>query len=379
MKVGVDGRSLEGAERGIARYTLGMVGALAEAEPAVELRVLLPRGAALPPALDELVNVWAVPHLAPSRLLHGTAAIVRRPRLERLVGGVDVVWLPAPVPVAVGTGIPLVLTVHDLGFAERLHDLTRYERAWHQLARIGALSRRATRVAADTDDTARRVRERYRLAADRVVVVGAGPGDAGPAVSPDGVAGVRARCGLPERYFLFVGAFEPRKALDRLLAAHALARAHGLDAALVLAGDGRLRARLGGDGVHVLGHVDRTTKAALYAGALAVVLPSWIEGYGYPPLEGYAHGTPAIVSDLPALRETAAAGARYVPPGDEHALAAAMRELAADAALRRELAGHGAAALAARSWAECGRRMAAVLAAAAAREPSPPPALRAVA
>ena len=46
------------------------------------------------------------------------------------------------------------------------------------------------------------------------------------------------------------------------------------------------------------------------------MLPSWCEGYGYPPLEGFAHGTPAIVSDLPALRETAGAGALYVPPGD---------------------------------------------------------------
>ena len=81
----------------------------------------------------------------------------------------------------------------------------------------------------------------------------------------------------------------------------------------------------------------RADKAALYAGALAVVLPSWIEGYGYPPLEGFAHGTPAIVSDLPALRETAGGGARYVPAGDVDGLAAALRELAGDEELRRRL------------------------------------------
>jgi glycosyltransferase involved in cell wall biosynthesis len=117
--------------------------------------------------------------------------------------------------------------------------------------------------------------------------------------------------------------------------------------------------------VHLVGRVDRGDKAALYAGAVAVVLPSWCEGYGYPPLEGYAHGTPAIVSDLPALRETAGAGALYVPPGDVAALAAAMRELAADAALRRRLAAGGAAALHKRTWEASGRALRAALEAAA--------------
>ena len=91
-----------------------------------------------------------------------------------------------------------------------------------------------------------------------------------------------------------------------------------------MVGDGRLADRLRGPGVHLLGRVDRVEKAALYAGALAVVLPSWCEGYGYTPLEGFAHGTPAVVSDLPALRETAGAGALYVPPGDVEALRAAL-------------------------------------------------------
>ena len=91
------------------------------------------------------------------------------------------------------------------------------------------------------------------------------------------------------------------------------------------------------------------------------MLPSWCEGYGYPPLEGYAHGTPAIVSDLAALRETAAGGALYVPPGDSAALAAAMRELAGDDERRRALAQVGAAALRERTWAAAGAALRAQL------------------
>jgi glycosyltransferase involved in cell wall biosynthesis len=67
------------------------------------------------------------------------------------------------------------------------------------------------------------------------------------------------------------------------------------------------------------------------------------------------------VSDLPTLRESAGAGARYVPPGDVAALAAALRELAGDEALRARLAAEGAAALAARSWKAAGAALHAAL------------------
>jgi glycosyltransferase involved in cell wall biosynthesis len=318
MRVGVDGRSLGGGGRGVAQYLTGMLGPLD-----ADVRVLAPPGATAP------AGVEVVAIRAPSRVVHGAAAVCGRPRLDRMLGPVDVVWLPAPAPVAVG-GTPYVLTLHDLSFLERPGDYTRYERAWHRVARIGRLARRAARVVAVSEATA--AAARWRLGVE-CAVVPAGPGDAGP-------LDVRPHlC----RYFLYVGALEPRKGIEHLVAAH-----DGLDEQLVVAGEGRVR--VSGRGVELLGRVSREQKAALYAGALAVVLPSWCEGYGYTPLEGYAHGTPAIVSDLPALRETAGDGALYVPPGDVTALRAAMAALAGDDALRRRLAAGGAAALAGRSW-----------------------------
>ena len=344
MRIGVDGRSLTGAGRGVERYAAGMLGALGR------VRVLLPRGAALP----EGVTAEAVRHPLPSRVLHGAGALAGRPRIDRLLGGVGVVWLPAPAPVAVGAGTPLVVTIHDLSFLERPRDYTVYERAWHRIAGVDRLVRRAARVVTDTEATARLVRRQFDAAS--VEVVPAGPGDPGPPAGAAEIAAVRSRHGLPERYFLFVGALEPRKAVDVLATAHARA---AVGAGLVLAGEGRLVPR--GAGVRAVGRVSRTDKAALYAGALAVVLPSWVEGYGYPPLEGYAHGAPAIVSDLPALRETAGDGARYVPPGDVDGLAAALQELAGDEALRRRLAARGRAALEGRTWEASARRLRTVL------------------
>ena len=87
--------------------------------------------------------------------------------------------------------------------------------------------------------------------------------------------------------------------------------------------------------------VDDAELAALYAGALAVVAPSYLEGFGLPPLEAAAHGTPAVVSDLPCFAETLGDAALRVPAGDAGALADALLRIAGDDALRARL---GAAA-----------------------------------
>jgi glycosyltransferase involved in cell wall biosynthesis len=148
-------------------------------------------------------------------------------------------------------------------------------------------------------------------------------------VSP-GVTGLggeeRAPAAEPRRnpYLLFVGPREPRKAPDVLDAAYSRARARGLDAGLVVVGTGAAR-------------VDDRQLASLYAGALAVVQPSFLEGFGLPPLEAAAHGTPAVVSALDCFAETLGDAAMRVPPGDADALAEAMLRIAGDDALRARL------------------------------------------
>ena len=92
---------------------------------------------------------------------------------------------------------------------------------------------------------------------------------------------------------------------------------------------------------HGLRRVDDAELAALYAGALAVVTPSHLEGFGLPPLEAAAHGTPAVVSDLPCFAETLGDAALRVPAGDAGALADALLRIGRDEDLRARL---GAAA-----------------------------------
>src|SRR3954451_16198782 len=145
MRVGVDARHLT-AGRGGARYTRALLRALAAAHPEDDWLPFVPRRKPLPVAPAGLALVR---HRLPGRALFGAAAVARRPRLDRLLGGVDVVWAPAPAPLAVSARVPLVLTVHDRSFEVRPGDFTPYERLWHRLARPEALAARAAAVVRD--------------------------------------------------------------------------------------------------------------------------------------------------------------------------------------------------------------------------------------
>src|SRR5581483_10082264 len=228
MRVGIDGRSLvQPSRRGVARYTHTLLSELARAFPQDDWLVLVPAGGQTP----GIPGVEFVRSPLPGRILYGAAAIAGTPRLDRLLGGVDVFWAPAPAPLALGEGTPLVLTVHDLAWEARPQDFTAYERLWHRIARPRALGERAARIVAVSEATRAELLSRWGVDADRVVTVL----EAIPPAPP--VPHTRARS---QPYFLSVGALEPRKAPDVLLSAYGKARNQGITAELLIAGEGRL-------------------------------------------------------------------------------------------------------------------------------------------
>jgi glycosyltransferase involved in cell wall biosynthesis len=145
----------------------------------------------------------------------------------------------------------------------------------------------------------------------------------------------RRKLGLPERYLVTVATLEPRKGLDVLLDA----LAQGPDLPLAVAGppgwgdiDVASEARSRGlqDRVIALGQLRDEDLAAVVGGATALVQPSREEGFGLPVLEAMSLGTPAVISDAPALVEVAGGAAIVTPVGDPAALSLALQALIAD-------------------------------------------------
>jgi glycosyltransferase involved in cell wall biosynthesis len=181
----------------------------------------------------------------------------------------------------------------------------------------------------------------------------------------------------PRPSFLYVGRLRRYKAVETAIAALAMVRgAAAPDAELWIAGAGVDRGRLeriaaAGAGVTFLGRVSEERKLELYRQAWAVVFPSPKEGWGITNLEAAGCATPAVASDSPGLRESVRHGETglLVRHGDVRAMAAALGELARDAALRERL-GRGARAFAeSLSWERAARETEAQLEAAVAAGP----------
>lgn len=176
-----------------------------------------------------------------------------------------------------------------------------------------------------------------------------------PPMSEREVHSVLSRLEISRPYFLFVGAINPRKNLARIV--HALAEVRrDAEVSLVVAGpkfwgaDQTYHQVQASAGVTLTGYLPEHELHALFYGAAGLVWPSLYEGFGLPPLEAMAHGTPVITSTVSSLPEVVGDAAILVDPGDTQAIAGAMKRLLADRALARTLAQRGLARARTFSW-----------------------------
>jgi glycosyltransferase involved in cell wall biosynthesis len=258
----------------------------------------------------------------------------------------DLVFVPSHV-LPLFLDVPGVVTIHDVGHR---HVPSAYRpTAWLYLEWMTrSMARRAARLIAVSQTTADDLHRFYRVPAERIAVIHSGVDETFRPPTAMEMARVRARYGLPPTYFLYLGRAHPRKNLPVLLAAYQAARRQGLTAGLVLAGPGHRASAA--DGVRVLGYVPREDLPALYAGGLALALPSLFEGFGFEVLEAMRCGTAVLASTAGALPEIAGDAGLLADPGQVPAWTQALTRLATDARLRQQLIDRGAAWSAGFSW-----------------------------
>jgi len=211
--------------------------------------------------------------------------------------------------------MPMVVTVHDL---IPLKHRGEYLRSGVRLKMRYLAVQRAVRVIVPTTVVADDVMRVLGIPAERIEVIGEAADHSFRRRAPDEVATVRQRYHLPDRYLLWVGSLqspEPRKRVA------ALARA-GRSLPLVLVGPTGPWARELPD-VTLTHRVPDDDLAAIYTGAHALVFPSEDEGFGLPPVEALACGTPVVACDVPAVREVLDGRIELCELGDMAALMAA--------------------------------------------------------
>ena len=323
-------------------FALGVTEGLLEVDPDLSLILFCSRER--PPALrvkaedERRVGAWLSPlrHEVPQKLQWLAGAETE--------AGVDAMLYPywPPPPWRRAGAPPAVTMVHDLAFRVRPDEVP-----WQQRLYLGSLmppaARHAAAVLCPSEATRRDLVDAYPAPglARRVTVIPEGPGIDGRV--PD----APLPPGVTTPFLLFVGTIEPRKNLPRLLRAIRRLRRSRPVPPLVVAGRagwayGTALDELRADpGVHLLGHVDDATLAALYRSATALCLPSVYEGFGLTLLEAMVAGLPALVGEGGSLPELAGDAAVKVDPTDVGAIAQGLARLLDDKELRDRLIARG--------------------------------------
>lgn len=206
----------------------------------------------------------------------------------------------------------------------------------------------------------------FKLPARKVRVVPLAAGECFLPLPSQEVIPVLRRHRLPVRgYILFAGNIEPRKNLARLVEAYNILRKETrLTPLLVLVGGGgwknqpihrAIRASPFATDIKLLGYVSDEEISALMNGAALFSYPSIYEGFGIPPLEAMACGTPVVASNASSLSEVVGDAALLVDPSDVTGLAAAMVRILQDQTLREDLRERGFKQARQFSWEETAR------------------------
>ncbi len=283
-------------------------------------------------------------------------ALLRRLRPEVLLMPTHEVLLCPPVP--------QVVIIHDIipFIFQKDH---RFLGKYFRFVLPYALKTSAIRIITDSESTRNDLLRYYGIRGSRVVTVHAGPG------LNLGFNDLDQE--IPEYFVLYVGRIAPYKNLSGLLDALSVLR-DSFPLHLVIAGAGspdnqrfipelleRAR-RLGlSERISFMSYVPDSQMGTLYKRASLLVLPSFYEGFGFPPLEAMRCGTPVAVSRIPALVETVGTAGLFFDPADPNDIARAIRMVLTDSSLRENLIREGFRRSSDFSWKKTAERIYGVL------------------
>ncbi|MDP3970265.1 MAG: glycosyltransferase family 1 protein [bacterium] len=354
MRIGVDARSLtEIYPSGISVYAYYIIKAMAHVSPDDDF-ILFVSGRSIKNApflrqLDKINNIQ-VRHLPlPNKIFHGLSLLNLSVKIDRYLGGVDVMFAPNIHLMPLSRDVPLVLTVHDLGFIYYRHFLSRRRKLWHQLVRPQKLINRATSIVAVSEQTRTDLIKSCCVEPEKISTVYSGIPDAEEESK---------LADIPERYVLALSTVEPRKNITALMVAYDsyLARYPESNLKLVIAGSGGWNSKkLIADikqhpSMHYLGYVTEQEKTYLLNNASIFFYGSIYEGFGFPPLEALRAGVPVIAGLSGSLPEILKTSAYFIDPYSVEELSQAIYNLDTDISLREGFKKEGIEVIEQLSW-----------------------------
>jgi len=408
MTIGVDLRVLNrGTRTGVEEYTINLLSRLLRLDRNIQFKLFYNGYKKVRFDYDwgSLPNVKLYEFKIPNRLLFASSKYFKMPKIDRLLGGVDIFFAPHFLNSPVSKKCKKVITFHDLCF-EYLPDISSWRRKiWQKwLMDIPGEAAKADKIISVSESTRQDLIDLYAVRPEKITVIYSGIGEefkilgnvavnhlpaAARCLTDNTTRGIAAsslngfdsrRCeeairkkySLPKRFILYLGTIEPRKNIIGLIKAFELLKEKGENENLylVIAGtkgwlykDIFKTAQNSKYASQIIftGVIAPSDKVCLYNLASLFVYPSFFEGFGFPPLEAMACGVPVITSFSTSLPEVVGDAALMVDPYNISEISWAMAEILNNSALAEHLIKKGLEQAKKFSWDKCAKETLALI------------------
>ncbi len=343
VHIGIDAHTIGARQAGNETYVKNLIPALAELDSENRYTLFFTQKQAADEWRSRFANFSVQLILAPTPIVRVPVALA----LELRRRPVDVLHVQFTAPPF--CRVPVVATIHDLSFEHLPETFTRRGRFQLRLT-VRSTAQLAARVATASDYSRQDLIRTYGLRPEKIAVTyyrvdsRYTPNPASDKETPE----ARRRFRIERDFVLAVGSLQPRKNLVRLIHAYARLRAEqeGFAHQLVIVGRplwlfrevfAAIERQPWARDIIVTGYVADEELPVLYRAAAVLVYPSLLEGFGLPPLEAMACGTPVVASSTSCFPEILGDAAVLVDPYDEVALARAILTSVSDERLRGQL------------------------------------------
>jgi glycosyltransferase involved in cell wall biosynthesis len=359
MKIGIDIRTLmDSRYSGVSEYTLNLVKEILKLDHVNRYRLFYNSAKDISGRMPEFnySNVKIVKKNIPNKFLnYFLFKYLNWPKVDKMLDA-DMFFMPHINFIALSGKSKNILTIHDLSFLRFPEYFSFRKNFWHKMINIKKLIHKFNTIITVSENTKNDVVELCGVNPENVKVIYSGVEGEYNELSSEAseLSSFKRKYDLPDKFIFFLGTVEPRKNIEGLISAYNKFRENRetrfrvpeTEFQLVIAGGkgwksdsiyNEWKKSKYKDDIKFLGYVNKKDKVYLYNLASLFVYPSFYEGFGFPPLEAMACGTPVITSFTSSLPEIVGDAGIMVDPYNITDIATAIEQVLSDSELRDNL------------------------------------------
>ncbi|MFH1509019.1 MAG: glycosyltransferase family 1 protein [bacterium] len=327
MKIGIDIRPLQEENiSGVGEYLFYLLKYLAKNETKNKY-VLLANSFHEPkiPKFIENSNKFELKkYRIPNKIFNLCQVIFKYPKLDKLLGGVDILFLPNITFTSVSSNCKLILTVHDLSYLQYKEYLSWKRKIWHKIVNPKSLIKRADKIIAVSESTKRELEDLLNVSQDKIDVIYSGISykDNKKEIN------TKSKYSTGNKYILALGVLEPRKNIYGLIKAFSELNEKYSNYKLVIVGKmgwkNKMLSTLNNKNIIYTGYVTEAEKNDLFSKAEVFIYPSFYEGFGFPPIEALLHNKKVITSNTTSFPEIVGQFVTMVDPNNKNDIKQAL-------------------------------------------------------